>query len=138
MKRAGARGMKKPRRIVFIGKPKVVLRAPSRERLEKAAEKARYVESDYHCPDKNGRTRRRIGKPATICPLGWDRGTATIALRQAILSGWVSDAWIDEWPLHVWHRSGDTYFEAKTGKGTAGEYHAYPINPEGIPAGLKW
>lgn len=130
--------MRKPKAIVFIGRPKVAMRIPARDALERAASRATYLASEYHCPSKSGRTKKRVGRPATVCPPGWDNQSATNALREAIRRGRISEAWLGEVPRHVWHKAGDVYYEARTEKGTEGQYHAYPINPEGVPTGIRW
>jgi hypothetical protein len=63
------------------------------------------------------------------CAEGWSDRQALNALRDGIREGRVSKAQIGEFPRYVWHRAGDTWYEAQTNTGTAGQYHAYPGGP---------
>jgi hypothetical protein len=71
------------------------------------------------------------------CADGWSNRQALNALRQSIREGRVSQAWIDEFPRRVWYKAGDTWYEAQTNVGTAGEYHAYPVEDSGVPLSLR-
>lgn len=57
-------------------------------------------------------------------------------MRAAIRAGRVSRQWINGFPRHLWHREGDVWYEACTNTGTAGTYHAYPVEIFSLPAGL--
>jgi hypothetical protein len=71
-----------------------------------------------------------------ICGGNWSEQQALNALRQAIREGRVSKAWLGGFPRYVWHKAGGTWYEAQTNTGTAGTYHAYPIDVFGVPLGL--
>ncbi len=130
--------MKRPQRQVkYPTKPKFLDRTSPQDRLESAAVNATYVASEYHCPAPDGRPPKGRAKPATHCPREWTRGQALIALRAAIRNRLVSRQWCGEFPRHVWHREGDVWYEACTSVGTAGTYHAYPIEPVGLPPDLR-
>lgn len=124
----------KKRNERFPNKPKFLDRAPAADALEAAATAARYVPSDYHCKI-DGRLRRRV-KPATPCPRDFSLQEAGNAIRAAMRAGRVSRQWINGFPRHLWHRIGDVWYEACTNNGTAGTYHAYPIEVFALPAGL--
>jgi hypothetical protein len=70
------------------------------------------------------------------CPRDWTIQQAIVAVRVAIRARRVSKRWINGFPRHIWHKEGDVWYEACTGTGTAGTYHAYPIEIVGLPAGL--
>jgi hypothetical protein len=119
----------------FVGKQKVLMKFASAEQIEAAAVQAKYAPSDYHCPE-NGRLRRR-SKPQTPCPREFTLQEAGNALRAAIRARMVSRDWVNGFPRHVWHKEGDQWYEACTNAGTAGTYHAYPIEVVGLPPGLQ-
>jgi hypothetical protein len=74
-----------------------------------------------------------------ICPREWTDDQATVALREAIRARQVSLFWNDDgFPRYVWHREGTIVYEARTSGGLPGTYHAYPIEPSALPAGLEW
>lgn len=50
----------------------------------------------------------------------------------------VSQDWINGFPRRLWHREGDQWYEASTNAGTAGAYHAYPLEPASLPVGLQY
>lgn len=130
--------MNKPRKIEhFQGKPKNLYKAASRQELEKAAEKASYSPSDYHCPDENGRIRKRT-KPNSRCPHVWTVRDGTIAVRNAIRAGRVSRQWTrDGYPRHIWHEAGGVWYEACTSDNQDGAYHGYPVEVQFLPVGLS-
>jgi len=131
--------MKRPElpTIQYPNKPKALDKNAVPDRLEVAAVNLKYVPSQYHCPQSDGRPPVGRAKPAMHCPRTWTAGQALIALRTAIRLGQVSKQWISEFPRHVWHLEGDVWYEACTSNGTPGTYHAYPIELAGVPAGLK-
>jgi hypothetical protein len=134
-----ARVLKRPkkREIRYPNKPKALDSAHSKDELEEAAVNARYVPSDYHCKQANGRPPKRRAKPAMHCPRDWSIQQALVAVRAAIRAKRVSRRWINGFPRHIWHKEGDVWYEARTETGTAGVYHAYPIEITGLPAGLE-
>jgi hypothetical protein len=129
--------MKRPKKRAerFAGKGKVLMKSASAEEIEAAAVGARYAPSDYHCKE-NGRLRRRV-KPATPCPRDFTLQEAGNAIRAAIRARRVSREWINGFPRHLWHKEGDQWYEACTNVGTAGTYHAYPIEVLSLPLGLQ-
>ncbi|MBC9883110.1 hypothetical protein G8O24_38110 [Bradyrhizobium sp. INPA01-394B] len=129
--------MKRPksREIKFPQKRRVLRKNVPKQELDAAAQAAIYAPSNYHCKI-NGKLARRV-KPATPCPRDFTLQEAGDAMREAIKAGRVSKQWIDGFPRHVWHKEGDVWYEACTNAGTAGTYHAYPIDVNGLPAGLK-
>lgn len=116
-------------------KPRILAKIVPAEELEAAAAKALYAPSDYHCRI-DGRLRRRP-KPATPCPRDFTLQEAGDALRAAIRARRISRQWINGFPRHIWHKIGDIWYEAATGTGTAGTYHAYPIEVSGLPPELQ-
>lgn len=129
MKRPGRRSERFPSKMRFLAK------TVAADKLEKAAVAAVYAPSPYHCKE-NGRLRRRV-KPATPCPRVFTFQEAGNAIRAAIRSRQVSVDWIGDFPRQIWHQEGEVWYEACTGTGTAGTYHAYPIEVTGLPAGLQ-
>lgn len=129
--------MKRPQRRAarFPNKRKVRALHVTADLLEAAAMGAKYAPSPYHCKE-NGRLRRRV-KPATPCPRLFTLQEAGNAIRAAIRNRHVSSDWINGFPRRLWHKEGDQWYEACTGTGTAGTYHAYPIEGAGLPAGLQ-
>lgn len=129
--------MKRPksREIKFPQKARVLRKNVPKEELETAAAAARYAPSNYHCKI-DGKLVRRV-KPATICPRDFTLQEAGNAIRTAIKAGRVSRKWVDGFPLHIWHKEGRQWYEGCTNVGTIGTYHAYPIDENGLPAGLK-
>jgi hypothetical protein len=128
--------MKRPKkRDGFAGKLKVLAKYASAEMIETAAVEAKYAPSNYHCKE-NGRLLRRV-KPATPCPRNFTLQEAGNAIRAAIRARRVSRDWVDGFPRRLWHKEGDQWYEACTNVGTAGTYHAYPIEVVSLPPGLQ-
>jgi hypothetical protein len=131
--------LKRPNRkqIRYPNKPKGLDFEHSKEELEEAAVKARYLPSDYHCKQSKGQPPKRRARPAMLCPRDWTIQQAVVAIRTAIRARRVSRRWVNGFPRHIWHKEGDVWYEARTAMGTAGTYHAYPIEIAGLPAGLE-
>jgi hypothetical protein len=128
--------MKRPKkRDGFAGKLKVLAKYASAEMIEAAAVEAKYAPSNYHCKE-NGRLLRRV-KPATPCPRNFTLQEAGNAIRAAIRARRVSRDWVNGFPRRLWHKEGDQWYEACTNVGTAGTYHAYPIEVLSLPPGLQ-
>src|SRR4051794_35734067 len=106
--------IKKPVRPI-LGKPKRVASSLSAEQLREAALRAVYDGNQnlHHCPDAMGRPPRSRAKPASICPRRWTDEDTTKALREALARGNVSETWEDGFPRYIWHREGDTLYEAR-------------------------
>src|SRR4051812_32937120 len=134
----GHRGMRRPKKRSeqFPNKRKIRSKHVPQEELEAAAVRATYAPSPYHCKE-NGRLRRRI-KPATPCPRNFTLQEAGNAIRAAIRARRVSQDWVNGFPRRLWHREGDQWYEASTNAGTAGTYHAYPLEPASLPVGLQY
>jgi len=130
--------VKRPRKreVRYPNKAKYLDKTAVPERIEAAAVNADYEPSPYHCRVAGQRAKRR-GKPAMLCPREWTKQQALNALRRAIRARRVSRSWCGAFPRHVWHREGDVWYEATTNVGTAGTYHAYPIEVTGLPPDLK-
>ena len=111
-------------------------RGSPQDRLDKAAEGAKYEPSPYHCPDGSRRPRFRA-KPASICSYSWNPKQALRALQDAIRARQVSTHWIESHPRFVWQRAGEVWYEATTKRGTAGVYHAYEVEEAAVPIGLR-
>jgi hypothetical protein len=129
MKRPKSREIKFPQRQRFLRKN------VSKEELEEVAGKALYAPSNYHCKI-DGKLARRV-KPATPCRRDFTLPEAGRAMREAIRKGRVSREWINGFPRRLWHKDGDVWYEACTGAGTAGTYHAYPIEVHSLPVDLQ-
>lgn len=130
--------MKKPGKFDhFSGKPRSLDRNSSRAKLVQAAEKIGYSPSPYHCPDENGKIRRRT-KPASQCPRVWTNQEALNAIREAIIKQRISAQWTKDgrFPRKVWHDEGGIWYEACTQDSAEGVYHGYNIDARTLPLGL--
>ena len=121
------------------GNPKArkVVAPPHGVDLAEVAESCRYVGSPYHKdrPSFAGTSHRR--RPdANICPpdLANSRDRVERWLQDAVRAGQVGK-WEHGFPRYVWHREGDTVFEAR--HGSSGEYHGYPLAPTQRVRGLQ-
>ena len=106
--------------------------------LAGVAKKCRYLGSPYH------KDRRSFaGAPASrrttgsICPpeLAPERERVEGWLQSAVASGHTGE-WRGGFPQRVWHREGQTVFEALQGAPGSGEYHGYPLEPWQTVRGL--
>ncbi|CAN7371528.1 hypothetical protein LJR220_003310 [Bradyrhizobium sp. LjRoot220] len=129
--------MKRPktREIKFPQRMRLLRKVVPKEELEAVAQAALYAPSDYHCKI-DGKLVRRT-KPATPCPRDFTLQQAGDAMRDAIRKGRISEEWVNGFPRRLWHKEGDVWYEACTNTGTAGTYHAYPVEVSGLPAGLR-
>ena len=130
--------MKKPRYQRDNPKARRVQRPPPGVDLVRVADSCRYVGSPDHkaAPSFAGTVRGR--RPdASFCPgeLADSRDRVEHWLREAMRAGRVG-AWDGGFPRYVWHREGDTVFEARQGSPGSGEYHGYPLEPEQVVRGL--
>jgi hypothetical protein len=106
--------------------------------LETAAVNAKYVFSEYHRCGPDGRPAKKRTKPASHCPRQWTKQEALNALRAAIRKGHVSqNRTSDGFPRRVWHKEGETWYEATTQDRAGGFYHGYPIEEIQLPNGLR-
>lgn len=111
---------------------------PEGKNLDATARKATYIGSPEHknTPSFAGHPRPRAD--AAICDLNLAQQKARIQkwLRTAIRQGSVSAFWEGDFPRYVWHRQGETVFEARLVNQINGQYKGYPLNPEEWPQGL--
>lgn len=116
-----------------------VVPAPPGIDLADLAARASYTGSPYHkdVPSFAGPVPRH--RPdASICPreLAGAREQIEKWLKDAIRSGHAG-SWQGRFPEPVWHREGETVYEAVLTRPLAGEYHGYPLEPgervEGLP-----
>jgi hypothetical protein len=101
--------------------------------LQEAAERARYVSSPYHRPRGSllGKSVGRKWLHASKCDVKWTRAEANRALKDSIIAGTVSAAWIDGFPRCVWYQDDDVLYEARLSNRGLGDYHAYPLEDRG-------
>ena len=119
-------------------KARRVQRPPPGVDLARVADSCRYVGSPYHKATRSFAGTARGRRPdASLCPgdLVDSRDRVECWLRQAVRAGRVG-AWDGGFPRYVWHREGDTVFEARQGSPGSGEYHGYPLEPKQVVKGL--
>lgn len=130
--------MRKPRRQRDNPKARKVVPPPRGADLAQVAAACHYVGSVYH-KDRPGFAGTPHRRPdASLCPGG-------LAKRQGRIEGWLREAvrvgrtgaWDGGFPRYVWHREGDTVFEACQGPPGSGAYHGYPLEPWQHVRGLK-
>ena len=131
--------MRKPRFQRDNPKARKVVAPPDGVDLARIADSCRYVGSPYHkdLPGFAGASHGR--RPdASMCPrfLAERRELVECWLREAVRAGHVG-AWERGFPRYVWHRVGDTVFEARQGSPGSGEYHGYPLDPRQRVRGLR-
>ena len=130
--------MNKPSRQRGNPKARKIVAPPLGTDLACVAASCRYVGSPYHKdgPSSAGTPRRR--PDASICPstLADKQPDIEQWLRQAVRAGQVGP-WDGGFPRYVWHREGDTIFEARQGSPGSGEYHGYPLTPQQHVQGLR-
>lgn len=105
--------------------------------LERVAERVRYVGSTDHkdYPSFAGPLRPR--RDASLCPREIkDQDMVTGWLRDALRRGHVGSPWKGEFPRYVWHREGDTVFEAMLVNQGNGTYKGYPLSRSEWPRGM--
>lgn len=101
-------------------------------KLKEAGQRAVYAGSPYHraaMSSLGGAPTARRWPHASKCPPVWNQGSTTHALREYIRAGRVSADWDEEatFPRLVWHKDGETLYEARLSNRELGEYHAYPL-----------
>ncbi len=130
-----------PKAIVVPRPTRTAPAKPSQHNLLKLSRRAIYVGSPEHKdrPSPAG-TVPRPRPDASICPLVTAEAfrRAQRWLRQAIAAGRVSGPYENGWPRYVYHREGDTIFEARLTNREKGEYKGYPIEPDQLPPGIEW
>lgn len=67
------------------------------------------------------------------CPPDVDRSTAQVALRKAILLGWVSADFYGHYPRYVWARIGEQFYMARLTNEVLGEYKGWPVAAHELP-----
>ena len=126
------------------------MRAPKRRRpkkreisvppdtdLDGLAAMARYVGSPEHkdFPSFAGQPRPR--GDASLCPREIrDVAIVTEWLRSAIRRGSTGAPWEGGFPRYVWHKDGDTVFEARLVNRSDGSYKGYPLARAEWPPGI--
>ena len=127
------------------------MRAPKRRRpqkrqigvppnadLQSVADRVTYVGSPEHkdFPSFAGMPRPRAD--ASLCPRSiTDAAIVTDWLRSAIIRGATSALWEGGHPRYVWHKEGDTLFEARLNNRSNGSYKGYPLAPQEWPKGIE-
>ncbi len=128
--------MRRPKRVLkSADKQRILAKNVPAEQIEAAANSALYALSPYHCKVAGIIVRR--SKPATLCKRDFTFQEAGDAIRAAIRGRRVSRSWINGFPRHIWHKIGEVWYEGHTEAGTAGTYHAYPIDKSGLPPELQ-
>jgi hypothetical protein len=107
--------------------------------LERIANRATYVGSPEHkdTPSLAGAPRPRAD--ASICDRRFAQDFDEVRdwLRQAILSGNVSEYWEGDFPRYVWYQDGDTVYEGRLVNREAGSYKGFPLLRFQWPEGMK-
>ncbi len=106
--------------------------------LEMVSHDAHYVGSPEHKerPSFAGWSRPRAD--ASICdPSVGSPGQLTEWLRAAIRNGNVGAPWEGRFPRYVWHRIGETVYEARLVNRESGEYKGHALRPEQWPPELR-
>lgn len=127
------------------------MRAPNRRRpnrramgvppntdLDSLAATAKYVGSCEHkdFPSFAGSPCPRCD--ASLCPREIrDIATPTAWLRSAIRKGATGTLWEGGFPRYVWHKNGDTVFEARLVNSGNGSYKGYPLKDDEWPPGIE-
>jgi hypothetical protein len=116
---------------------RVIIPPPDGCDPEAAASRACYVGSPEHkdAPSFAGWPRPRAD--ATICDPAFATRQADINdwLRTAIRDGHTG-AWAGDFPRYVWHRVGESVYEARLVNEGNGEYKAYELSRDEWPEGL--
>jgi hypothetical protein len=97
--------------------------------LAEAAERAKFVSSEYHrnLKSKLGIKVNRRWPAASICHEYWTLEKATRALKDSIKAMQVSQLWENGMPKFVWCFDGEVLYEARLSNNVTGEYHGYPL-----------
>ena len=110
-------------------KPIKIVPPPPGTNLHEVARNSRYVGSPYHrtIPTSAGQPIYRAGK--SKCPAYLQRNPDRVQhwLREAILARRFGP-FEGGFPGRVWHREGDTIFEARQGTPGSGQYHGFPLS----------
>lgn len=131
--------MKPPKQRQRSTKDRVVVPTPDGIILDEIAKVVRYTGSVYHKTTASFTGQIPRPRPdATICPdeLAGRQADIQKWLRNAILNGHFGADWRQGFPHHVWHREGDTIFEASITNTGLGEYHGYPLESDAEVRGL--
>lgn len=131
--------MRKPKRQRDNPKARKVVAHPPGTDLAQVAGASHYVGSPYH-KDRPGFAGVPNGRrpDASICP-------GDLAKERDRIEGWLRDAvragntgvWDRGFPRYLWHREGDTVFEARENSPGSGCYHGYPLTDEQRVQGLS-
>lgn len=105
--------------------------------LDVVAARVRYVGSPEHKDSITAAGMPRPRPDASICPRpANDVVLATRWLQSAVRSGSTGDRWEGGFPRYVWHRQGDTVFEARLINRGDGSYKGYPLSEHEWPLHL--
>ena len=121
---------------------KRVTDAPSDVDLDEVASRTMYVGSPEHSSIPGLGLPRRWRPDATRCPPEiTDKELVLEWLRSAIRRGAVSEYWEPNqqigFPRYVWHKEGDTVYEARLVNRGDGSYKGYPITDDEWPKGIE-
>ena len=127
------------------------MRAPKRRRrrlreihvpidtdLRAVANRVTYIGSPEHkdFPSFAGMPRPRAD--ASLCPRSiTDAEIVTGWLRSSITRGATGGLWEGGYPRYVWHKEGDTLFEARLVNKGSGAYKGYPLTSQEWPKGIE-
>lgn len=114
------------------------IRVPPNTDLQAVANRVTYVGSPEHkdFPSFAGMPHPRAD--ASLCPRTiTDAEIVTGWLRSAITRGATSALWEGGHPRYVWHKEGDTLFEARLINKSNGSYKGYPLTPQEWPKGIE-
>jgi len=107
--------------------------------LVQVAERVAYVGSPEHkdTPSFAGSPRPRAD--ATICDRSFVGQQALLSerLREAVRRGGVGGRWEGGFPRYVWHKEGDTVYEARLVNQESGEYKGWALREDEWPAGIE-
>lgn len=111
---------------------------PPNADLDSVASRVRYVGSPEHKDIPSFAGRPRLRADASCCPREiTDAELVTEWLRLAIRRGVISANWNGDFPRYVWHKEGDTVFEARLVNRGDGSYKGYPISVDEWPRGIE-
>lgn len=117
---------------------KRVIRVPPHTDLDGLADRVSYVGSPEHKDFPSFAGPPRLRADASCCPREIrDAETVIEWLQSAIRRGSISADWSGDFPRYVWHKEGDTVFEARLVNRGNGSYKGYPISVDEWPRGIE-
>ena len=106
--------------------------------LESVADRVTYEGSPEHKDIVSFAGRPRPRGDASLCPRDIvDVTVVTDWLRSAIRRGATGAPWEGDFPRYVWHKEGDTVFEARLVNRGNGSYKGYPLNGDEWSPGIE-